>query len=84
MLTTVSPGQTVNINVSGPANANYRIGISSLDGSWTFGEFITDNDGNSPLTLNAWTDPGTWLITGDSGGGKTDFGAAIDTFVQTN
>ena len=74
----------VTIDVTGPPNANYRIGISSPDGSWTFGEFSTDDGGISPLVLNPWTDPGTWLITVDFGGGATDFGAAYATFEQTN
>ena len=72
----------VNIDVTGPVDSPYRIGISSPDGSWTFGEFTTDANGDSPLLLNPWTDPGTWLITVDVGGGLIDFGAAYATFVQ--
>ena len=78
----------VNIVVTGLAGSNYRIGITSPNGSWTFGEFTTDDNGDgtgdSALTLNPWTDPGTWLLTVDFGGGATTFGAAYDTFLQTN
>ena len=80
----VPAGQTVNIVVSGPVNSNFRIGVTSPAGDWTFGEFTTDGSGNSALTLTPWTDPGTWLLTVDFGGGATDFGAAYDTFQQTN
>ena len=82
--TSVPAGQTVNIVVSGPANSNFRIGVTSPAGDWTFGEFTTDGSGSSALTLTPWTDPGTWLLTVDFGGGATDFGAAYDTFQQTN
>ena len=79
----VGLGATVNIHVTGPTNSNYRIGVSSPGGGWTFGEFTTDGIGFSGLTLGPWTDPGTWLLTVDFGG-IDDFGAAIDTFEQTN
>ena len=78
----ISPGNSLAIDVLGPANWHYRIGITSPAGDWTFGEFTTDGNGDSSLTLNPWTDPGTWLITVDLGGGATDFGAAFDTFLQ--
>ena len=84
--TSVSPGQIVNINVTGPADSNYSIGVSSPLGDWTYGSFTTNGSGDSALTLNlnTWTDPGTWLLTVDFGGGAIDFGAVFGTFVQTN
>ena len=80
----IAPRAAVGIEVDGPSNTHYRIGITSPAGDWTFGEFTTDSSGDSSLTLNPWTDPGTWLITVDFGGGATDFGADFDTFTQTN
>ena len=80
---TGNPG-CINIDVTGPPNSNYRIGISSQAGDWTWGGFTTDANGDSPLLLNPWTDPGTWLMTVDFGGDKTDFGADYDIFLQTN
>ena len=75
---------TVGIDVTGPGNANYRIGVSSPSGDWTYAGFTTETDGTDALTLTPWTDPGTWLLTVDFGGGATDFGAAFDTFVQSD
>ncbi len=79
---TVSAGETVGIQISGPADAAYRIGISSPSGDWTYGAFTTDGSGASALTLTPWTDPGTWLLSVDFGGGAADFGAAYDVFEQ--
>ncbi len=81
---TVVPGQTVNINVDGLGEANYRIGVTSPSGDWTYGEFTTEADGTDALILTPWTDTGTWLLSVDFGGGATDFGPAFDTFEQTD
>jgi subtilisin len=81
---TVTPGNAVDIYVTGLPNANYRIGVSSPGGDWTYGEFTTNGSGDSALTLTPWTDPGPWLLTVDFGGGATDFGTHFDTFEQTN
>jgi hypothetical protein len=75
-------GESVTIYVNGPGDADFRIGIVSPSGDWTFGEFTTDQTGQSTLILTPWNDPGTWLLTVDFGGGTHDFGAAYDTFVQ--
>ena len=79
----VLPGETVNINVTGPPNANYRIGVTSPSGDWTYEGFTTEANGTDALTLNltTWTDLGTWLLTVDFGG-AANFGPAFDTFEQ--
>lgn len=79
----VLPGETVNINVTGPPNANYRIGVTSPSGDWTYAGFTTETTGTDALTLNltTWTDLGTWLLTVDFGG-AANFGPAFDTFEQ--
>lgn len=79
---TVAAGSGASLTISGPSSAHYRIGIGSPQGDWTFGEFTTDGSGQSPLTFTPWTDAGTWLITVDFGGGRTDFAAGFATFVQ--
>lgn len=81
----VSPGAagTVNITVAGQLNSHFRIGVTSPSGNRTFGEFETDGTGKSALTLTPWTDPGTWLITVDFGGGHARaFAAAYRPFQQ--
>ncbi len=82
---TVNGDGTVGIAVTGPGNANYRIGVTSPSGDWTYAGFTTEANGTDALTLNltTWTDLGTWLLTVDFGGGGSDFRAAFDTFVQT-
>jgi hypothetical protein len=79
---TIASGSSASMTISGPVDAHYRVGIGSPQGDWTFGEFTTDSAGQSPLTFTPWTDPGTWLITVDFGGGRTDFAAGFATFVQ--
>ncbi len=69
------------IAVTGPADSVYRIGIGSPDGSWTYGEFTTDANGDGTLTLSPWPDAGGWIATVDFGGDGT-FDAAYDTFTQ--
>jgi subtilisin len=79
----VSPDDEVSITVTGTPNSMFRIGVTSPSGDWTYGEFMTDYSGKRDLTLTPWTDPGTWLITVDFGGGAIpDFGAAYGTFEQ--
>ena len=74
----------IDIDVNGLVEANYRIGVTSPLGDWTYGEFTTEANGKDELTLTPWIDLGTWLLTVDFGGGATDFGAAYDTFEQTD
>ena len=80
----VAPDESVSIDVLGPPDSAYRVGINSPDGSWTFGEFTTDAAGVSLLGLTPWTDVGAWLITVDFGGGTTTFLPAFDTFEQAS
>ena len=84
--TSVAPGETVKIVVNGGlanADSTYRIGVTSPSGDWTYGEFTTDDKGDSVLFLTPWTDSGTWLLTIDFGSTAAGFDADFDTFVQT-
>ncbi len=75
-------GGTYPIAVTGPADAIYRIGVGSPDGSWTYGEFTTEANGGDTVFLTPWNDAGGWLVNVDFGDGATGFDAAYATFTQ--
>ena len=75
-------GEAVLLQVSGPAEASFRIGVTSPSGDWTWGEFRTDAAGRAPVELQPWREPGTWLVSVDFGGGRGSFDPAWATYRQ--
>lgn len=76
-------GQDAEIDVTGPPEATFRIGATSPNGNWAYGEYTTDLAGYARVLLTAHTDAGQWLLTVDFGGGKDDFSPAHHSFVYS-
>jgi subtilisin len=75
-------GEEVVLEVSGPPEATYRIGVTSPTGDWSWGQFETDAAGHGSIELSPWRDPGAWLISVDFGGGPHGFDAAWAIYRQ--
>jgi hypothetical protein len=75
-------GEEIQLDVSGPADATYRIGVTSPSGEWAWGQFTTDAAGQGEVRLSPWRDPGAWLVSVDFGGGPHGFDADWATYRQ--
>jgi subtilisin len=75
-------GEQILLEVSGPAQATYRIGVTSPSGDWAWGQFTTDTAGRGEVQLSPWRDPGAWLVSIDVGGGPHGFDADWATYRQ--